>query len=596
MKGSVHAAARGYACTNMREKIKEILRAVLKEGGYFEDGAAYGGPLEVFVPEKAEFGHYSTNVAMRIPGGGTPLARAEAIAKAAGAAAPAGFFEKTEAAAPGFVNFWLSPETVRGEFARVAREKRFGRNGSGAGAAAIVEYSSVNIAKPFHLGHLRNTVLGAALANILEANGYRVIRWNYLGDWGTQFGKLIAAYKQWGDRRIVRKNPIEELQKLYVRFHAAAAEDPALEARARDEFRKLESGDRENRKLWEWFKEESLAEFKKTYRALGVDFDAWIGESFFEKELRPLAADLAARGIAERSEGALIVRLDEFNLPPVLIEKSDGASLYLTRDIANLRYRLRKYKPAEILYVVGNEQSLAFAQLFAIAKKLGMDSARLAHVKYGLVLGESGKKISTRRGEAVTAAEAMDKAVALARGVVDEKGRGLTERQKDAAARAVGIGALKYANLKENRLTDIVFDWGKMLDLTGDSAPYLQYTYARFASILRKAPKGAARRVSAGATAATAVVPGSEPELALMRKIFEFPDAVAAAGEMHSTSVVANYLYKLAVASNRFYETTPVLGEEDRARRAARLALVAVAARTLRDGQALLGIESPEKI
>ena len=254
----------------MREQVEEVLKTALREGGWLSGDEGYGGPVEVSVPEKPEFGHYSTNVAMRLPGSGTPFGRAEAIADAVRAAAPRGFFEKAEAVAPGFVNFWLSPEAARTEFAAIAGEKRFGGSAAGAGETVIVEFSSVNVAKPFHLGHLRNTVLGDALANILRASGYEVVRWNYLGDWGTQFGKLIAAYKLWGSKDAVAKDPIAELQKLYVRFHEEAANAPALEERGREEFRKLESGDRGNRKLWEWFKKESLAEFEKLYRELGI--------------------------------------------------------------------------------------------------------------------------------------------------------------------------------------------------------------------------------------------------------------------------------------------------------------------------------------
>ncbi|HVO28662.1 MAG TPA: arginine--tRNA ligase [Candidatus Paceibacterota bacterium] len=554
---------------------------------------AVGEPVDarLTVPEVPEFGHYATNIAMRLAAarGKKPLALAGELAAAIAKNAPAGFFGKVEAAPPGFINFWLSKKTLQNELARVARDRKFGAGNIGAGKKVIVEYSSPNIAKTLNVGHLRNTIIGDALANIFEILGYRVIRWNYLGDWGTQFGKLIVAYRRWGDQAAIGEDPIEELQKLYVRFHEEAKTDPELERQAQEEFRKLEAGDAENRKLWEQFRSRSVEELKGAYAALGVpDFDVWVGESFFEGELKKIARELLERGIAERSEGALIVRLDEFNLPPALIEKSDGASLYLTRDIANLAYRLKKYKPAKILYVIGNEQTLQFEQLFAVAKKLGMDSAELKHVKYGLVLGESGKKLSTRAGRTVSLKDAILKARTLARQIVGEKARDLSDAEKDEVAEAVGIGALKYNDLRENRMTDIVFDWDKMLDFTGDSAPYLQYTYARLKSVLRKAERSAARRSFAGLD--------SEDELALMRKIFGFPNAVARAGELYATSILAAYLYNLAVAANKFYETTPILKDESASRRASRLALAAIAARTLADGLALLGIKTPERI
>lgn len=572
-----------YKSIGMKEEILKILKNVLGNGA--------GESIELTVPEEPAFGHYSTNVAMRFAKarGKKPLDFAQELAAEISQQAPAGFFEKVEAIAPGFINFGLTKEALQKEFAAVSREKNFGKNDIGGGKKVIVEYSSVNIAKPFHLGHFRNTIIGAALANILEALGYDVIRWNYLGDWGTQFGKLIAAYRLWGKKEDIERNPIGELQKLYVRFHEEALADPDLDNRGQEEFQKLEAGDEENRKLWEWFKKESLADFKKIYKIFDVDFDVWIGESSFETETKPLVAALIDKGVAERSEGAVVIRLDEFNLSPALIEKSDGASLYLTRDIANLRHRLEKYKPTKILYVVGNEQAFQFEQLFAIAKKLGMDSAELVHIKYGLVLGESGKKLSTRRGDAVSVDDILTKAIALSRAVVEEKARDLSDFEKDAVAEAVGIGALKYNDLKENRMTDIVFDWEKMLDFTGESAPYVQYTHARLRSILRKAEGVDFNRPDFGRL-------DSEAELALMRKIFEFPYVVQKAGELYATSLLATYLYKLAAVANKFYETTPILKDEDVARRDMRLALVEVAARTISSGLNLLGIKTPEKI
>lgn len=558
-------------------------------------------PIEISVPDEELFGHYSTNFAMRQAklAGVPPLDLARDYARRIAVAAPAGFFHKVEAAAPGFINFWLSDATMQAELRRIAAEKDYGANDVGGGRTAIVEYSQPNIAKKMHVGHMRTTIIGAALANILELSGYRVVRWNYLGDWGTQFGKLIAAYKMWGDKKKVEEDPIEELQKLYVRFHEEMKNDPALEKRGQEEFKKLEGGDRENRRLWEWFKKESLKEFERLYAVLGVDFDVWIGEGFFEGEMKETVKELMDKHIAERSEGAVVVKLDAAGLPPALIQKSDGASLYLTRDIANLRYRLKKYRPAKILYVVGNEQALAFEQLFAIANLLGWDAGvELKHIKYGLVLGSGGKKLSTREGTAQLLEDVIGEAVIKAREVIDAKNPDLAPDEKTAVADAVALGALKYNDLKENRMMDIVFNWGKMLDFGGDSAPYLQYTYARLKSILRKAGAadggGKNPPVKLGADEAAALA--HTTELALMRKLFEFPDVVARAGELYSTSTLAVYLYKLAVAANKFYETTPILKDDNAARRTGRLALAAVAARTLQKGLGLLGIRTLEKI
>jgi arginyl-tRNA synthetase len=546
-------------------------------------------PVVVSVPEQESFGHYSTNVAMRLANveKKAPMAVAEALAVKIAAAAPAGFFEKVEAVAPGFVNFWLSAKTIQEAFSKIAKEREYGTSDIGKKKTVIVEYSDVNIAKIMNLGHFRTTIIGAALGNILEFSGYKVIRWNYLGDWGTQFGKLIAAYKMWGKKADIERDPINELQKLYVRFHEEAKSDSVIEKRGQEEFKKLEDGDKENRKLWEWFKKESLKEFERAYRVLGVNFDVWVGEAFFEPVLKKVTQECVQKGIAERSEGAMVIKLDAFHLPPALIEKSDGASLYLTRDIANLGYRLKKYKPAKIFYVVGNEQALHFEQLFSIAKLLDMQSADLVHVKHGLVLGEGGKKFSTREGRTVSLSDALEKAVSLSRGIVEQKNPDLSEKEKNDVATAVGIGALKYNDLKENRMTNIVFDWERMLDFTGDSGPYLQYTYARLKSILRKAGKSRTCDFSTLDNAS---------ELALMRVMFEFPDIVAKAGEMYSTSTLATYLYGFAAVANKFYETTPIIKDENESRRAARLALIETAARVLKTGLGLLGIEAPEKI
>ena len=552
-------------------------------------------PIDISVPDEELFGHYSTNFALRQAKikGVPPLELAREYAARIAAAAPAGFFQKVEAAAPGFINFWLSDATMQKAFAAIVRNKKYGAGNIGKKKTVIVEYSQPNIAKKMHVGHMRTTIIGAALANILELSGYRVVRWNYLGDWGTQFGKLIAAYKMWGSKAAVEKNPIEELQKLYVRFHEEMKSDPELEKRGQAEFKKLEDGNRENRKLWGWFKKESLKEFMKMYKLLDVDFDTWIGESFFEREMKATVKELTDKHIAERSEGAMVVKLDAVGLPPALIQKSDGASLYLTRDIANLRYRLKKYKPAKILYVVGNEQALAFDQLFAIAHMLGWDSAELKHIKYGLVLGEGGKKLSTREGTAQLLEEVIKEAIVKAREVIEAKSPDLLPKEKTEIAFTVALGALRYNDLKENRTTDIIFNWEKMLDFSGDSGPYLQYTYARLKSILRKS-KISDAKLRSGIAGVTTL--NRAAELALMRKLFEFPDIVQRAGELYSTSTLAVYLYKLAVTANKFYETTPILKDEDIARRNARLLLIDTAARVLQKGLGLLGIKTLEKI
>jgi arginyl-tRNA synthetase len=523
----------------------------------------------------------------------------------------------------GYVNFFLAEGFLRKELANIYNNREsYGKSDTGRSKKIIIDYSAPNIAKPMHVGHLRSTIIGDALANVYEALGYEVMRWNYLGDWGTQFGKLIAAYKLWGDKSEVEKEPIKALEGLYVRFHEELRARPELERVGQEEFQKLEEGDKENRKLWKWFKKESLKEFEKMYGLLGVEFDTYVSESDYEKDLTPTIADLRKSGIAEIGEGgSVIVKLDKFNLPPALIQKSDGASLYITRDIALLKDRIKKYKPEKILYVVANQQTLHFQQLFAIAEMLGLNaeaspeqppsaavlglnSAKLEHIKFGLVLGGDKKKLSTREGNAVTLEEVVNKAVKLARDVVKKKSAErqtlLSEEEKEEIAQVVAIGALKYQDLKEHRNSDIVFDWQRMLDFTGDSGPYLQYTYARLMSILRKSPTWKLN-FQVGGWGLKLSKPGfdnlgEKPELAIIKHFLDFPDVLEKVGGTNLPNHLALYLYELANLANRFYETVPVIKDENTPRRTARLALVETAAAILKTGLGLLGIKALEKI
>ena len=540
------------------------------------------------VPSVKEFGHYSTNVAMRLAKEykKNPLEVAQEFAVKLKSADKKGIFERIEAVKPGFINFWLSKAFLQKGLVSIAKKpKDIGLEKIGKGKKVIIDHASTNIAKPLHVGHLRTTIIGAALANMHEALGYKVIRWNYIGDWGTQFGKLVAAYKLWGDKKKVEANPISEMLALYVKFHDELKAKPELEKRGQEEFKKLERGDRENRKLWQWFVKESLLEFDKAFEILGVSFDTHKGESAYEKQLPGIVKDLK-KSLAQQSEGAWIIPLEKFNLPPALIEKSDGATLYLTRDIASLKDRLAK-KPAKILYVVANQQALHFEQLFATANLLGLNTAELAHVKFGMVLGEDGKKLATREGKVIQLMDVINEGVERAYAVVSEKNPNLAEDEKKKVAQAVSIGALKYNDLKENRNSDIQFNWDKMLDLTGDTAPYLQYTYTRFMSIVAKAGK------IGGADMATL---DSELEVLIMKKVFDFTDIIAQCAETYYTSHMAKYLFELAKLGSQYYEATPILVDENVARRNARLTLVRTVALTLKKGLSLLGIETTERI
>ena len=502
--------------------------------------------------------------------------------------------DKIEIAGHGYLNFFVATDFLQQELGRIAADAHYGRSQQGQGQTVIVEYPSTNIAKPMHYGHSRTAFIGDALSNIYEFLGYTVIRWDYLGDWGTSFGKLIAAYKLWGDKNAVEQAPLATLLELYVRFTTETATHPEFEALARSEFNKLEQGDQHNLELWQWFKSESLKETERMYRLLKLNtFDVTIGESFFEKDMKPLVGELLHKGIAKRSEGAVIVPLDDqldsaqskHGLPPALLEKSDGASLYLTRDIANLRYRLETYKPTKILYVVANQQALHFEQLFAIARILGLTQAELVHVKYGLVLNQARKKLATREGKAVQLKDVIEEAIKRASAIVAEKNPQLSEDEQKTIAQTVAIGALKYNDLKEYRTSDIIFDWQKILDFSGNSGPYLQYTYARLMSIVAKVP-------DAVPTDSVRFDKLQEPtELAIIKQLLEFTQVLTESGLAYAPSYLALYLYELATRANNFYEHVRILDDNNSERLQARLQLISTTARVLKQGLTLLGIE-----
>lgn len=541
----------------------------------------------VEIPEN-NFGDYASSVAFGLAKilKQSPPEVAMAISKNIESHQP-DFLFKTEVAG-GYLNFFIADDYLRKELARInVLGPEFGQSKTGEGQKVIIEYSQPNIAKPLHAGHLRNTILGEAIARIHDFLGYETIRWNYLGDWGTQFGKVIAAYKLWGDEQKVSTDPINELVNLYVKFNEVAKADADLEKRGQAEFRKLEEGDEENRRLWQWFRDESLKSLEKIYERLSIKFDNFIGESFYESRLASLISRLLQEGIAKKGEGgALIIELK--GLPPALIRKSDGASLYLTRDIANLEYRLKEFRPAKILYVVGAEQSLHFQQLFAIAKMLGMVKVDLEHLKYGLVLGENGKKLSTRQGNSIDINKIMGKAVLLAEKIVEEKNPELSAEEKKNIARVVGRGALKYEMLKDHRNSNIVFSWERMLDFSGNSAPYLQYSYVRLVGIVKKAGAGSGNVDYGQLTEAV--------ELDIIKHLINYPDVVMESGHHYTTNNLALYLFKLANLTNRFYERVRILDDENETRKNARLSLIGEASQVLKSGLALLGIEVLERV
>ena len=494
---------------------------------------------------------------------------------------------RIEVAGPGFINFWLKESWLVAELKRVLEKKEnYGTNESGKGKLAIVEYSSPNIAKPFTIGHLRSTVIGDAIANLLEANGWKVLRDNHLGDWGTQFGKQICAIKHWGDIDKIASSefPVKELVALYVKFHEEAEKDPTLEDEAREWFKKLEDGDKEARELWQKCIDWSWIEFAKIYELLKIKHSAefnqgkGLGESFFEDKMRMVIAQLEKKkllGIGK--EDARLVFFEGDKLPPMMIIKKDGASLYATRDLATDKYRLEKYKPDLVVNEVGAEQSLYFRQLFEIEKMLGWykDGQRV-HVGHGMFRFKEGK-MSTRKGNVIWLEEVLSEAI--------KRAEALGNGEKGDVSQKVGIGALKWNDLKGDPKRDIVFDWDEVLNMQGNSGPYTQYTFARAGSILAKAGKNELME-SVGE-------PSNEDERSVLRMIYQYPEVVTEAAKNFTPQVVATYLFGLAQRFNGFYNLNQVVGGENEN---FRLGLVAAVAQVLKNGLSLLGIEVPDKM
>lgn len=521
-----------------------------------------------------------------------PMIAAE-IAEKVGRREGAGFLAKVESV-NAYVNFFLRRETVAQEVtAEVLRcGTDFGKSDLGEGKPVIVEYSSPNIAKPFHIGHIRSTVIGSALARIYDALGYDVIRINHLGDYGTQFGKMIVAYRRWGSEEDVRREPIKTLLSYYTKFHEEAEKDPSLEQEARETFARLEQGAEEEVVLWQWFREESLKEFGRVYDMLGITFDSYNGESFYSDKMERFVQELKEKGLLEESEGAQIVRLDDYGMPPALIKKSDGSTLYITRDIAAAVYRKETYDFYKNIYVVASQQNLHFQQWFKVLELLGYEWAKdCVHVPFGLVSLEDGV-MSTRLGKVVFLEDVLKSAVEKTKEIIEEKG--VATEEVDEIARQVGIGAVVFNELANNRIKDYVFSWDRVLNFDGETGPYVQYTYARSASVLRKADPEEVEKVRAGGID-MAALSSSDSAYDLAKLLYRMPAVIAEAGEKYEPSILTRHVISIASVFNRFYHDEHVL-VEDEGERLAKLALVAAAGQAIKNGLALLGIEAPERM
>ena len=494
-------------------------------------------------------------------------------------------FEKVVATGP-YVNFFLDKSKISDQVIKSVIEAGadYGQQDEGHGGNITIDLSSPNIAKPFSVGHLRSTVIGDALSNIFRKMGYNTIKINHLGDWGKQFGLLMVAYKKWGSKEAVEANPIDELLKLYVRINAEIENDPKLDEEGRLWFKKLEDGDPEATELWQWFRDESLVEFNRIYKLLGVEFDSLNGEAFYNDKMDEAVQILEEKGLLKESKGASIVELDDVNLPPAMIKKSDGATLYITRDIATAIYRARTYNFVKNIYAVGQEQSNHFRQLKAVLKKMGFDwSDDMIHVDFGLVT-KNRQKLSTRKGNIILLEPTLQEAISRAKAQIEEKNPEL--ENKEEVAHAVGVGAVKFYDLKTDRRNGYDFDLEAMVSFEGETGPYVQYAYARIQSILRK---------SNFTPSTDATYSLSDPESwEIIKLLQDFSRVVKRAAENYDPSLIAKYAINLAQAFNKYYAHTRILDESPE--RDSRLALSYSTAVVLKEALRLLGVDAPEKM
>lgn len=494
-------------------------------------------------------------------------------------------FEKIEVVGP-YLNFFMNKELISKKVLQtVVKEKEhYGDSNIGNQGTVPIDMSSPNIAKPISMGHLRSTVIGNSIGFIMEKIGYQPIRINHLGDWGTQFGKLIVAYKKWGTEEAVKAEPINELLRLYVQFHEVAETEPELNEEARAWFKRLEEGDEEAIQLWQWFRDESMKEFNKIYDLLEVRFDSLNGEAFYNDKMDEIVKLLEEKHLLNEDKGAEIVDLSAYDLNPALIKKSDGATLYITRDLAAALYRKRTYDFKQSLYVVGNEQSYHFKQLKAVLKEMGFDwSDDMHHIPFGLIT-QGGKKLSTRKGKIVLLEEVLNEAIQSAKEQISEKNPDL--ENKDAVAKQVGVGAVIFHDLKNDRLNTFDFNLEEVVRFEGETGPYVQYTHARAVSLLEKA----------------GFVPSETADYALnddtswevVKLVQKYPETVLSAGKKYEPSVIAKHAIKLAQAFNKYYAHTKILADDEQ--KEARLALVYAVTVLLKEDLRLLGLHAPDKM
>lgn len=497
------------------------------------------------------------------------------------------YFKKIESVGP-YLNFFIDSEklieTVLDQIKSKGEE--YGSSDLGKDKTVIVEYSSPNIAKPFHMGHIRTTVIGNSLYKIYKFLGFDTIAINHLGDYGTQFGMLISAYKMWGDREQIEKDPINQLLKLYIRFNEEAEKDSALRDEARHWFRELENGNSEAIELWQWIRDISLKEFERVYEMFDIEFDSYAGESFYSDKMDPIIEELEEKGLMEESEGAFLVNLEDYNMPPALIKKSDGSTLYTTRDIAAAFYRKENYDFYKNIYVVGSQQNLHFKQWIKVVELMGYEWAEdCIHIAFGMVSLEDGA-LSTRRGRVVFLEDVLKKAVENTMEIINSRNPDL--ENKEEVAKQVGIGAVVFQELFNQRIKDYVFSWDRTLSFEGETGPYVQYSHARANSLLERGNFNLKDPVDYGKL-------GTEEEISLIGLLYDFPQIVIDSMEKNEPYFITRHIVEVAKEFNRFYTNNQIF-QEDKELEKARLLLSYASKTVIKTGLGLLGIQAPNKM
>ncbi len=566
----------------VRDELTGALRRALEACGFEPERAG------VVASADARFGDYQSNAAMVLAKEQKANPR-ELATRVLGKLDLSGLAAPAEIAGAGFINFRVDTGFLASQVSAMARDPRLGVSAVAHPQRIILDFSSPNVAKPMHVGHIRSTILGDCLARVARFLGHEVVTDNHIGDWGTQFGKVIYGWKHLLDRTALEQNSIQELVRLYRDVTALEESEENVRREAREELVKLQAGDPENLAIWKETVELSWREFQKLYDLLDVRFDERLGESAYNDALGPLCNELEAAGLAEISEGALCIffrDIPELSEKPAIIRKGDGGFLYATTDLATIRFRVEKWKPDAIWYVVGAPQALHFQQIFAAARRMGI-SASLEHIAFGSILGENRKIMKTRSGENVGLADVLTESIERARTLVAARADSIPEEDREDIARTIGLGAVKYAELSQHRLTDYVFSWDKLLAFEGNTAPYLQNAYVRIRAIFRRA--------EAAADLSVPVSLGEPAERTLALKLLQYSETVPLVLEDFRPNLLANYLYELANTFHSFYEACPVL-KADPATRASRLVLCDLTARTLAHGLGLLGIRCPERM